>query len=1136
MKKILFILFTLAWVTAQAQTPEKRFVGNCQFTGFSLVSDSTYIGNITSFTDRFGDGYNASMIIAGYEIIDGRGLVYVVDSVLSASYVSASVKVVAKVNRGFAPFGSGQVYNPTNLGLIPASSVEQAGLSPVSKARIDRHNVVQLDSFVRMGIDTIYSIAYVPDTSGISPNIGDAFINATADTLGLYSGAAWVLFFGGDNADGNGIFDSDGIIAPDDDFFIKIPNDSVFAIGSSTKSGLVDYWFTGGSSDYFRGFFYDPYVNNRLGFGDIRGDGTQMTFHVDRDRYSRMEARSSTNVGGSIQIGTNNAPIVLERGRLSFNGTNTIGTFYILRFPDEPSTGNKLWLQSGTGSSVDGSWIDVDAVGTWLQPELEAGDVTIDGTGNLLDITTQKTSLNGDSLGLDFLNFSLSDDPETGLYAGSFDPGWSFNINNNEFNIQAGDSATLGYSVGISTLGSNQMNVYGTNGTNTYNYTLPTTSPSNGQVLGYSGAPYNELQWVTASSSSPDSADFATTYALADTAATLRSDLANQTLSWNPATGELSLSPGGNTVDIDDRYLQGVTTDATLTGDGSIVSPLVVDTTEIATQYDLAQSVDSTRLTQDSILIYYQGGVEVGRDTISVAGSGGGGVTGSGASPRIAYWSGTSTLTSNSGFAWDPALSNLIANSGSASLTGGSNALVGSSAGLSVTTGSNNNFFGQSAGSGVTTGNNNNYFGTSAGANNLSGNGNNFFGTSSGISSTSSNSNFFGTNTGRVTTGNNNNFLGNNCGYSNTSGSVNFFSGNSAGYYNTTGSNNVFIGNQTGNRTTTGSENIAISTSALLSNTTGSYNISIGSGTLNGGAALGPLTGNIAIGYEAGDNVVSGADRNIAIGYRVDLPVAGNDNQITIGNLIFGTGASGTGTTAAGKMGILQPAPQYTIDINATDGARIPVGTTAQQPTGANGVIRYNSTTSAFEGYSNAAYRAFYQESTANPTSILGKVGTGLAGNITVGERLSLSSGQLDVSQRWANMRKASANVYAFSTTPEQIDTLDGSSSGGLFSIGATGVATYSNTANRVYQISWQVTFSSDTADKEVTFKVYEAGTGSDYNQATQYAATSGKKYSVSGVYSHTANNTDTFDIRGYIDSGTANVTIHNISIVFTEM
>ena len=1098
MKKILFILFTLAWVTAQAQTPEKRFVGNCQFTGFSLVSDSTYIGNITSFTDRFGDGYNASMIIAGYEIIDGRGLVYVVDSVLSASYVSASVKVVAKVNRGFAPFGSGQVYNPTNLGLIPASSVEQAGLSPVSKARIDRHNVVQLDSFVRMGIDTIYSIAYVPDTSGISPNIGDAFINATADTLGLYSGAAWVLFFGGDNADGNGIFDSDGIIAPDDDFFIKIPNDSVFAIGSSTKSGLVDYWFTGGSSDYFRGFFYDPYVNNRLGFGDIRGDGTQMTFHVDRDRYSRMEARSSTNVGGSIQIGTNNAPIVLERGRLSFNGTNTIGTFYILRFPDEPSTGNKLWLQSGTGSSVDGSWIDVDAVGTWLQPELEAGDVTIDGTGNLLDITTQKTSLNGDSLGLDFLNFSLSDDPETGLYAGSFGPGWSFNINNNEFNIQAGDSATLGYSVGISTLGSNQMNVYGTNGTNTYNYTLPTTSPSNGQVLGYSGAPYNELQWVTASSSSPDSADFATTYALTDTAATLRSDLANQTLYWNPATGELTISGAdGNTVDLDDVYLQAVTTDETLTGDGSTVTPLKVDSTVMASLYALQDTAANIRAdfpagggtddqTAAEVPITDSGGFYTGTDveaalqeigdSIAVhrtdidAGGGGGGISG---------------LTTN-----------YIPKATSATTIG--NSVVYETSGL-------------------------------IGINNTS-----------PTEQLEVTKDFAGAAEGHYSIA------------SFTKTSAPGEDGVSIGYYmrnatNDYGGSILGTGSASATALTLGNLNhkncILINPSggvALGTGTTNAYNlakiyfllpVAFSPQTLAANTSEATIYQSITSGGSTGDLVLQsrGIDGQPEKGISIYTGSSTFARRFHVADT-YATFDSGV------KLGFATTTPSYTLDMGTiTGGARIPVGTTAQQPTGANGVIRYNSTTSAFEGYRSAAYRAFYQESTADPTSILGYVSTGLAGDITVGERLSLSSGQLDVSQRYANMRKAGAEVYAFSTTPEQIDTLDGSTSGGLFSILA-GVATYSNTANRAYQVAWQVTFSSDTADKEVTFKIYEAGAGSDYNQATQYAATADKKYSVSGLYTHTMNNTDTFDIRGYLDSGTANITIHNISIVFTEM
>jgi len=228
--------------------------------------------------------------------------------------------------------------------------------------------------------------------------------------------------------------------------------------------------------------------------------------------------------------------------------------------------------------------------------------------------------------------------------------------------------------------------------------------------------------------------------------------------------------------------------------------------------------------------------------------------------------------------------------------------------------------------------------------------------------------------------------------------------------------------------------------------------------------------------------------------------------------------------------------PAYSLHVFGTDGIKIPNGTTAQRPTGANGVIRYNTTTSAFEGYSNSTYRAFYQESTADPTSILGKVIGGLAGEITPVAPLSLSSGELSISQRYANMRKASGEVYAFSTTPELIDTLDGSTAGGLFTNGGNGVLTYGSSKNRVFQVAWSVTFSCDTAEKEVTFEIYEAGAASTYNKATQYAAAADKRYSLSGIYNHTANNTDTFDIRGYIDSGTANVTIHNISIVFTEM
>lgn len=59
----------------------------------------------------------------------------------------------------------------------------------------------------------------------------------------------------------------------------------------------------------------------------------------------------------------------------------------------------------------------------------------------------------------------------------------------------------------------------------------------------------------------------------------------------------------------------------------------------------------------------------------------------------------------------------------------------------------------------------------------------------------------------------------------------------------------------------------------------------------------------------------------------------------------------------AGKFAVSTGAPSYSIDTNGhTDGVRIPVGTTAQRPTGANGVIRYNSTDGVYEGYNGSVW------------------------------------------------------------------------------------------------------------------------------------------------------------------------------------
>lgn len=101
-----------------------------------------------------------------------------------------------------------------------------------------------------------------------------------------------------------------------------------------------------------------------------------------------------------------------------------------------------------------------------------------------------------------------------------------------------------------------------------------------------------------------------------------------------------------------------------------------------------------------------------------------------------------------------------------------------------------------------------------------------------------------------------------------------------------------------------------------------------------------------------------------------------------VGNLILGIGCQiekfyliNNGTTAAKTIknttgtGILVPANSSVLVFNngtnvvtaidafgGTGAVLLPVGTTAQQPTGVAGKIRYNSTNTKFEGYSNGAW------------------------------------------------------------------------------------------------------------------------------------------------------------------------------------
>jgi hypothetical protein len=173
------------------------------------------------------------------------------------------------------------------------------------------------------------------------------------------------------------------------------------------------------------------------------------------------------------------------------------------------------------------------------------------------------------------------------------------------------------------------------------------------------------------------------------------------------------------------------------------------------------------------------------------------------------------------------------------------------------------------------------------------------------------------------TTGTNNTALGVKSLYSNISGSGNTASGYQSLYYNTTGYNNTAAGYESLRSNTTGIHNTASGFWSLYYNQTGSMNTAFGlnAGRGNGltfsnfnnnslygyAAGMSLQTGgdnNILIGYQAGDAITTGAS-NILIGYNIDAQSATGSNQLSIGNVIFGGGGFGTGTTVGtGRIGI----------------------------------------------------------------------------------------------------------------------------------------------------------------------------------------------------------------------------------------
>ena len=115
------------------------------------------------------------------------------------------------------------------------------------------------------------------------------------------------------------------------------------------------------------------------------------------------------------------------------------------------------------------------------------------------------------------------------------------------------------------------------------------------------------------------------------------------------------------------------------------------------------------------------------------------------------------------------------------------------------------------------------------------------------------------------------------------------------------------------------------------------------------------MQGRLRVGYDLADISSSLADSFFVSDYYLDVSsdcqVLGDisagaihaTNGVIREKLLLGTDETTT--------------PNVVLDIRTTDAVKLPVGTTAQRPTAGTGMIRYNTTTSQFEGYSSNAWQ-----------------------------------------------------------------------------------------------------------------------------------------------------------------------------------
>jgi hypothetical protein len=105
------------------------------------------------------------------------------------------------------------------------------------------------------------------------------------------------------------------------------------------------------------------------------------------------------------------------------------------------------------------------------------------------------------------------------------------------------------------------------------------------------------------------------------------------------------------------------------------------------------------------------------------------------------------------------------------------------------------------------------------------------------------------------------------------------------------------------------------------------------------------------------------------------LPIANggtNASSFTTGQILYGSFSQSANLffdATNKRLGIGTSSPAVTAVFTGTDAITLPSGTTGQQPTGAVGMLRFNTTTTSFEGYNGTAWASVGGATLSNDTT-----------------------------------------------------------------------------------------------------------------------------------------------------------------------